>query len=73
MEPAGYEEAANDQKWITAMKDELKMIEKNQTWELANRREHKKTIRVKWVYRTKINPDGSVNKYKVRLVVKGYA
>ena len=27
MEPAGYEEAATDQKWINAMKEELKMIE----------------------------------------------
>jgi hypothetical protein len=31
MEPAGYEEAATDKKWIDAMKEELKMIEKNQT------------------------------------------
>ena len=73
MEPAGYEEAANDQKWITAMKDELKIIEKNQTWELVDRPEHKKAIGVKWVYMTKLNPDGSVNKHKARLVVKGYA
>ena len=34
---------------------------------------HKKPIGVKWVYRTKLNSDGSVNKHKARLVVKGYA
>ena len=33
---------------------------------------HKKAIGVKWVYRTKQNADGSINKYKVKLVVKGY-
>jgi hypothetical protein len=35
--------------------------------------QHKKAIGVKWVYRTKLNSDGYVNKYKARLVVKGYA
>ena len=55
------------------MKEELKMIEKNDTWELVDRPQHKQPIGVKWVYRTKLNPDGSVNKCKARLVVKGYA
>ena len=41
-------------------------------WELVDRPSHKKPIGVKWVYRTKLNPDGSINKYKARLVVKGY-
>ena len=35
--------------------------------------QHRKVIGVKWVYRTKLNADGSVNKYKARLVVKGYS
>ncbi|GKV37173.1 hypothetical protein SLEP1_g45232 [Rubroshorea leprosula] len=30
-------------------------------------------IGVKWVFRTKLNPDGSIHKHKARLVVKGYA
>ena len=34
---------------------------------------HKRAIGVKWVYRTKLNSDGSINKHKARLVVKGYA
>ncbi|RVW60650.1 Copia protein [Vitis vinifera] len=55
------------------MQEELSMIEKNNTWELINRPTHKKAIGVKWVYRTKLNSNGSVNKHKVRLVVKGYA
>ncbi|KAH9724151.1 hypothetical protein KPL70_007382 [Citrus sinensis] len=68
-----YQRSANDQKWIATMKDKLKMIEKNQTWELVDRPEHKKAIGVKWVYRTKLNPDGSVNKHKASLIFKGYA
>ena len=42
MEPEGYEEATADQKWRNAMKKELIMIEKNKTWELVDRPNHKK-------------------------------
>jgi hypothetical protein len=44
------------------MKVELKIIKKYQTWELVDRPKHKKVIRVKWVYRTNLNLDGSVKK-----------
>jgi hypothetical protein len=54
------------------MKVELKIIKKYQTWELVDRPKHKKVIRVKWVYRTNLNLDGSVKKIEARLVVKGY-
>ena len=70
-EPAVFEEAEKDDKWIEVMKEELRMIEKNDTWELVDRPQHRKVIGVKWIYRTKLNANGSVNKYKVRLVVKG--
>ncbi|PKI74682.1 hypothetical protein CRG98_005009 [Punica granatum] len=55
------------------MKEEIKMIEQSGTWELVDKPQDRKVIGVKWVYKTKLNPDGSVNKYKARLVVKGYA
>ena len=32
----------------------------------------KKDIDVKWVYKTKLNLQGEVDKYKARLVLKGY-
>ena len=55
------------------MKEKLSMIEKNHTWQLVQRPSDRKVIRVKWVFKTKLNVDRSVNKYKARLVVKGYA
>ena len=73
LEPDSFKSAAKSQVWLDAMKEELKMIEKNQTWELTERPKNKHVIGVRWVYRTKLNSDGSVNKHKARLVVKGYA
>ena len=55
------------------MNEEINMIDKNETWELVDRPEDKEVIRVKWVYKTKVNPDGSIQKHKARLVVKGYS
>ena len=72
MEPVDYNEAATNSKWVSAMKEELNMIEKHQTWELTEKPKDKNVIGVKWVYRTKLNVDGSINKHKARLVVKGY-
>ena len=55
------------------MQEEFNMIEKNQTWKLVQRPQDRKVIGVKWVYRTKLNANGSINKHKARLVVKGFA
>lgn len=49
------------------------MIKKNKTWVLADRLKHKKVIGVKRVFTTKFSFDGSINKYKIRLVIKGYS
>ena len=54
------------------MDAEIQSIEKNDTWELTSLPEGKKTIGVKWVYKTKYKSDGQVDKLKARLVVKGY-
>ncbi|KAL6312259.1 hypothetical protein AAG906_022015 [Vitis piasezkii] len=67
------EQAYTEEKNQNSMEEEIKMTHKNQTWELVDKPLHKKAIGVKWVYRTKLNADGSVNKYMVRLVIKGYA
>eukprot|EP00253_Pinus_taeda_P030144 PITA_30144 len=54
------------------MEEEIKAIEKNDTWELMNLLQGKEDIGVKWVYKTKSNAEGNIERHKVRLVVKGY-
>ena len=72
-EPANYAEASRSKGWIKAMNEEIAMIEKNKTWELVERPKGRNVIGLKWIYRTKVNPEGSTYKLKARLVVKGYA
>ena len=71
-DPIHFEDAVKSEKWRKAMDLELEAINKNGTWELMELPEGGKKIRVKWIYKTKFNENGEVNKYKVRLVAKGY-
>ncbi|CAL9004505.1 unnamed protein product [Prunus brigantina] len=73
IEPECFDKAAKDEAWRKAMENEISMIEKNQTWELVNRPFDKPVIGVKWVYKTKLNLDESIQKNKAKLVAKGYA
>ena len=54
------------------MDEEIDAIERNETWELTNLPPKKQVIGVKWVYKTKCNAEGKIDRHKARLVVKGY-
>ncbi|KAL0322487.1 UNVERIFIED_CONTAM: Retrovirus-related Pol polyprotein from transposon RE1 [Sesamum angustifolium] len=71
-EPRTYSQACKDPNWVEAMAKELGDLETNDTWELTNLLPDKKAIGSKWVFKPKMNPNGSVERYKARLVVKGY-
>ena len=71
-DPTTFESAVKEEKWRKAMDDEINSIEKNDTWKMCNLPKGQKTIGVKWVFKTKLNKSGEVDKYKARLVVKGY-
>ncbi|KAK4399803.1 Retrovirus-related Pol polyprotein from transposon RE2 [Sesamum angolense] len=73
LEPQNFETAVKHKVWVQAMEEEIKMIEKNNTWELADRPKDKEVIGVKWIYKTKLNADGSIQKHKARLITKGYS
>ena len=55
------------------MNQEIYAIEKNQTWELTDLPRDKTWIGVKWVYKTKLNEKGKIEKHKARLVSKGFS
>lgn len=54
------------------MEAELDSMQKNGVWELVEPVATQKAIGCKWVFKTKRAADGSIERHKARLVVKGY-
>ena len=59
-------------KWEQAMDDEMRSLEKNNTWVLIELPAGKRDMLNKWVFRIKTERDGK-RRFKDRLVVKGYS
>nr|GEV11162.1 hypothetical protein [Tanacetum cinerariifolium] len=59
------------EKHVQDIEEEIKTIEKNDTWELTTLLKGQKAIGVKWVYKAKKNAKGKVEKYKARIMAKG--
>lgn len=59
-------------KWYQAAQDEIKSHLENGTWELVELPEGRRTIGSRWVFK-KHNADGSIERYKARLVAQGFA
>jgi hypothetical protein len=55
------------------MEEEMHALQKNKTWELVPLPKGKRAVGCKWVFTMKQNSKGEVDRYKARLVVKGYS
>ena len=69
-EPESYVEAEKDVNWRAAMEEEMHALTKNETWDLVDVPKGVKPIGYGWVYKVKYNINGSINRYKARLVAK---
>lgn len=72
-EPATYEEASKKEEWRKAMDEDISALNQNQTWDLVPKPKDVRPISCKWVYKLKTRPDGSIDRYKARLVTRGFA
>jgi hypothetical protein len=58
--------------WKEVVRNEMNSILSNRTWELVDQPYGYKPMGCKWVFKKKFMPDGTIHKYNVRLVAKGY-
>ena len=58
--------------WETAIREELTSLMQMQTWTLREMPPGARPITHKWVFVRKLAPDGSVARYKARLVAHGF-
>ena len=70
--PSIIQDALADQKWTKTMNEEMEALQKSTTWELCQLPKGKKKVGCKWVFTVKLDTNGSIDRYKARLVVKGY-
>ncbi|XP_074326749.1 putative mitochondrial protein AtMg00820 [Apium graveolens] len=64
-------QSPNSQKWIDAMNEEMQSIKDNDVWDLIELPKGSKPIGCKWVFKTKRDSSGNIERYKARLVAKG--
>lgn len=55
------------------MNSKIQALEDNGTWTYTTLPQNKKPIQCHWVYKIKYQADGSIEKYKARLIAKGYS
>ena len=61
------------EQWEAAMQKEMDSIYSNDVWDLVELPEHRKPVGNKWVFKKKIKTDGSIERYKARLVAQGFS
>ena len=75
-EPTSMSEAMNSEdppKWREAAETEMALLNEHNMWDLCDLPEGRKAVGSKWVFKIKYSEDGSVSRYKARVVAQGYS
>ena len=62
----------NSHKWIEAMEDKMKSMKNNNVWDFVELPKGAKLIGCKWIFKTKRDTKGNVERYKVCIVAKDF-
>ncbi|XP_021751608.1 uncharacterized protein LOC110717256 [Chenopodium quinoa] len=71
VEPRNFNEAMKHDGWREAMQKEISALEKNKTWVMEELPPGKKALGCRWVYKVKLNSDGTIERLKAHLVIFG--
>nr|GEX95798.1 zinc finger, CCHC-type [Tanacetum cinerariifolium] len=74
-DPRTYNEAIQSQDvafWKDAIDDEIRSIMENNTWVLSDLPSGCKPLGCKWIFKKKMKVDGTIYKFKARLVIEGF-
>jgi len=69
--PNTYNQAIKEKEWRNAVSFEVDALEDQGTWDITPLPPGVKPIGSKWVFRIKYNSDGTIERYKARLVALG--
>jgi hypothetical protein len=76
VEPATWKEAMSSshaEQWRDAALEEMKGHQSNNTWELVGLPPGEKAIGSKWIFKIKRKGDGSIERFKARIVAQGFS
>ncbi|RVX21666.1 Retrovirus-related Pol polyprotein from transposon TNT 1-94 [Vitis vinifera] len=70
--PNTIQEALKISEWKKAVQDEIDALEKNGTWTITDLPVGKRPVGCKWIFTIKYKADGSIERFKARLVARGF-
>ncbi|GJY39565.1 retrovirus-related pol polyprotein from transposon TNT 1-94 [Tanacetum coccineum] len=72
VEPKNFKQAMTEPSWIDALQEEIHEFERLQVWELVPCPDKVMLIKLKWIYKVKMDEFGRILKNKARLVAQGF-
>ena len=72
-EPRGFKFATKHPEWLSAMDNEIQALKTNDTWVLVPRPPKHNVVGCRWIFKTKLRSDGSIECHKARLVAQGFS
>ncbi|RDY00804.1 putative mitochondrial protein, partial [Mucuna pruriens] len=66
--PASVQEAIKDSNWVQTMREEMKALERNSTWDIVDKPKDNRVVACRWICIVKCKSDGTLDQYKARLL-----